>query len=182
MPKSGSMQGKRGRGRVKVTPDPRWIAFGKRIADHRRDRGWLAYEVAKMIDVDPATISQLENGRRATGPEQTTLIRLAELFGVSTESLMGSEAPRLDPHSGARPRREPEPDRTSEFTAEPAQERSLTPLESSQIRAALYDALLAFFADIFETVSESRARATEDNNREIRGRDASTEGQRARRH
>jgi DNA-binding XRE family transcriptional regulator len=68
MPTTGSGQ-KRNRSRAKSqSVDQKWVIFGKRIADLRKDRGWLAYEVAKMIDVDPATISQLENGRRATGP------------------------------------------------------------------------------------------------------------------
>lgn len=164
------------RGRTKTAPDPRWIAFGKRIADLRRDRGWMAYEVAKLIEVDPATISQLENGRRATGPEQTTLTRLAELFGVSTDSLLGSEAPRSDPKSGT-------PRRTSPAGADVDHRAAIREaIEPDHLRAALYDALLAFFADIFEAVSESRTRATQDATGETRGRLAPTASERTHRH
>jgi transcriptional regulator with XRE-family HTH domain len=164
MPTTGSGQ-KRNRSRAKSqSVDQKWVIFGKRIADLRKDRGWLAYEVAKMIDVDPATISQLENGRRATGPEQSTLTRLADLYGVSTDSLLtGTETPRMDTYArGSRAL-----DRTLDTIAA---DRTLNALEPHQIRAALYDALLAFFADIFEAVSESRARAATHHAGEIRSR------------
>jgi len=139
-------------------PDPRWIAFGKRITDLRRSKGWLAYEVAKMIEVDPATISQLENGRRATGPERTTLVRLAELYGVPAESLLSlTGTPRSD-------------NNTHHVTPRTASGSDTATFDRDQIRAAVYDALVALIVDIAETVGESRALEAKDAAGEDRGR------------
>src|ERR1043165_381474 len=83
------------------TRDPKWIAIGQRIAELRKARNLRGYQVAQLIDVDPATISQIENGKRATGPERETLERLAGLFQVPIEAILGTGLPHdatLHPH------------------------------------------------------------------------------------
>lgn len=138
-------QTKRGR---KPAParDPRWVELGKKLIALRHAKGWKAYEVAAMIGVDPATISQIENGKRATGPERETLEHLAKLFQVSLSTLTGTETP---PHYGTK-----ELSSSGDHSASPV-------VQLADIRAAVSDAIFAIVADIFESVSESRARRTE---------------------
>jgi transcriptional regulator with XRE-family HTH domain len=141
------------RGRKPVERDPRWIALGKQLVSLRNARGWRAYEVAAMIGVDPATISQIENGKRATGPERDTLEHLAKLYQVSLETLTGAEPQHYETKASRHP---------------PGDVSVTGPvLELADIRAAVSDAIFAVFADIFESITESRVkRATTDSRRE----------------
>jgi transcriptional regulator with XRE-family HTH domain len=79
--------------RTRRSSDPYWSSVGRRLVDLRKGKGWYGYQVAQMIDVDPATISQIENGKRPSGPERETLERLAGLFGVSLDFLLGKTEP-----------------------------------------------------------------------------------------
>lgn len=152
------------RGRKKVETDPKWVAFGQRLVTLRQAKGLHAYQVAQLIGVDPATISQLENGRRATGPEQDTLGRLAGLFEVPIDFL-------LHGHTDAKSRgsdRSPGPD--------PRDARTSQPVELADIRAAVSDAIFAIVADLFESLAESRKRSAPDLRREAGGLVASATG------
>ncbi len=67
----------------------------QRIGELRAARGWSQVELAKRLGVVKQTVSNWENGN--IQPSIEMLVRLAKLFGVSTDYLLGLEAlPRLD--------------------------------------------------------------------------------------
>ena len=53
----------------------------------RKNRGMTRPELAQKMEVKPGTIYQWERGIR--NPEITSIVRLADLFGVSLDYLMG---------------------------------------------------------------------------------------------
>jgi transcriptional regulator with XRE-family HTH domain len=149
------------RGRKSVERDPRWIALGQKLVELREAKRWKAYEVANMIGVDPATISHIENGKRATGPERETLEHLAKLYQVPLNSLVGSD-PLYGPKTSNAPDGAPV---------------AGSAIELDQIRAAVQDAIFAVFADIFEILAHARAaRATQESEREARSPDRRASG------
>lgn len=136
-----------------VERNPRWIAFGRRLIDLRKAKGWKAYEVAGLIDIDPASYSNLENGNRATGPERQTLENLAGLYGMTVDELLG-ERDSARRHEG-RQTRDVFP--RSDPGAEPRS--AIGAPELADIRAAVSDAIFAAFTDIFEAVAHARSAA-----------------------
>lgn len=66
------------------------MSFGKRLKQARRAKKLTQPDVASLIGVDFTTISKWENGHVEPGREQ--IVKLASLYGVSTEYLMGSVA------------------------------------------------------------------------------------------
>lgn len=137
------------------TPDPRWLALGRKLVDLRRARGWHAYQVAQMIGVDPATISQIENARRPTGPEHETLVRLSGLYEIPIDDLL---TPHVRTESVVR--------RDSRDRVDPGAD----PIQAAAIRAAVSDAIFAIVADLFEALTVARSRrATADAHGEAGG-------------
>ena len=68
--------------------------LGQRIQELRFGCGWSQVEVAKRLQVTKQTVSNWENGN--IQPSIDMLIRLAHLFHVSTDYLLGMEdVPRL---------------------------------------------------------------------------------------
>lgn len=68
--------------------------LGQRIQELRFGCGWSQVEVAKRLQVTKQTVSNWENGN--IQPSIDMLIRLARLFHVSTDYLLGMEdVPRL---------------------------------------------------------------------------------------
>lgn len=68
--------------------------LGQRIGQLRTAHGWNQVELAKRLGVAKQTISNWENGN--IQPSIDMLIRLAKLFGVTTDYLLGLDAiPRL---------------------------------------------------------------------------------------
>ena len=68
--------------------------LGQRIPELRFGCGWSQVEVAKRLQVTKQTVSNWENGN--IQPSIDMLIRLAHLFHVSTDYLLGMEdVPRL---------------------------------------------------------------------------------------
>ncbi len=68
--------------------------LGQRIQELRFGCGWSQVEVAKRLQVTKQTVSNWENGN--IQPSIDMLIRLAHLFRVSTDYLLGMEdVPRL---------------------------------------------------------------------------------------
>lgn len=63
------------------------MKMGERIAELRKDRGYKQKEIAQHLNVAISTISNYETGCHE--PDLTNLCKLADLFGVSTDYLIG---------------------------------------------------------------------------------------------
>lgn len=68
--------------------------LGRRILEMRLRLGWSQVELAKKLDVAKQTVSNWENGN--IQPSIEMLLRLARLFGVTTDYLLGLDhIPRI---------------------------------------------------------------------------------------
>lgn len=65
------------------------MAFRKRLSELRKSKNWLQTEVAEKIGVARATYGAYEQGNRQ--PDFDILERLADLYEVSTDYLLGRE-------------------------------------------------------------------------------------------
>ena len=74
--------------------------LGMRISALRRQKNWSQKELAERMGVRPSTIGMYEQGRRE--PDCAGLVRLAELFGVTTDYLLTGTA--ADGRDDAAPR------------------------------------------------------------------------------
>lgn len=63
------------------------MEFSKKLVELRKDKKWYQTDVAKKIGVARATYGSYEQGNRQ--PDFDTLERLADLYGVSTDYLLG---------------------------------------------------------------------------------------------
>lgn len=69
--------------------------LNKRIHELRTAIGWSQVELAQHLRVSKQTVSNWENDN--IQPSIDMLVRLAEIFGVTTDYLLGREdLPRLD--------------------------------------------------------------------------------------
>lgn len=69
--------------------------LGQRIQEMRSSRSWSQVEVAKRLQVTKQTVSNWENEN--IQPSIDMLVRLARLFHVSTDYLLGMEdVPRMN--------------------------------------------------------------------------------------
>ena len=66
------------------------VDLGKRLKDLRIEHGLTQQQVADRVWVSKAMVSSYELSSRA--PSYNVLIKLAKLFGVSTDSLLGVES------------------------------------------------------------------------------------------
>lgn len=64
----------------------------RRIAMLRRESGMNQMELAKYLKLSQQTISKYENGK--ADPDKDTLIKLSELFNVSTDYIIGNSDKR----------------------------------------------------------------------------------------
>lgn len=62
-----------------------------RIRELRKAQGLTMKELGAVVGLAESTISQYETGKRQ--PDNETLLRLGEFFGVSVDFLLGSETP-----------------------------------------------------------------------------------------
>lgn len=72
--------------------------YGVRISELREQRGWTQEELATSVGITRAALSHYEKNRRK--PDFETLTRLADLFDVSIDYLIGRTAQEkavLDP-------------------------------------------------------------------------------------
>lgn len=69
-----------------TTEDRHLAAFGKRVAELRRARGFTQEALAEKIGMAPHSLAFIEQGRR--WPRLTTLHKLAKGIGVSTDELL----------------------------------------------------------------------------------------------
>ena len=65
--------------------------LGKRIAEHRKRLGLTQDALAEKLGITAQAVSKWENDLSC--PDITMLPRLAEIFGISTDALLGHEAP-----------------------------------------------------------------------------------------
>ena len=68
--------------------------IGKNIAAYRRNAGITQAELARKINYSDKSVSKWESGNGV--PDVLVLMRLAELFGVSVNDLVG-ESPKNAP-------------------------------------------------------------------------------------
>lgn len=69
--------------------------LGRRICELRGARGWNQVELARRLGVTKQTVSNWENEN--IQPSIEMLVRLAKLFRVTTDYMLGFEnTPRLD--------------------------------------------------------------------------------------
>lgn len=65
-----------------------------RIKKERQRHGWTQVEFANKLGLTKQTINNWENERRT--PDPNTIVAIAELFGVTTDYLLGTKAVPLD--------------------------------------------------------------------------------------
>ena len=61
--------------------------LGVRISELRKNRGWSQVDLAKQLNITKQTISNWENDN--IQPSVEMLVRIAKVFGVSTDYLLG---------------------------------------------------------------------------------------------
>lgn len=65
------------------------VARYQRIRDCREDKDWKQKQVAAMLGIDQRVYSNYETGKRKIPVD--LLIKLAKIYGVSTDYLLGLE-------------------------------------------------------------------------------------------
>jgi len=74
------------------------MSLRERVHALRKEHGWSQGELAEKVGADPAQISRYENGRIT--PSADVVVRIAEVFDVSTDYLLVDDAP-ADPSAAA---------------------------------------------------------------------------------
>ena len=64
------------------------IIRGKKLKEYRENRGYTQEEVAKEIEVNPKHYGRIERGENSC--TIANLITLCNLFGISSEDIVGS--------------------------------------------------------------------------------------------
>ena len=67
------------------------MAMKNRIRALRKAQGLTLKELGAIVDLAESTISQYETGKRQ--PDNETLLRLGQYFGVSIDYILGGETP-----------------------------------------------------------------------------------------
>ncbi len=65
--------------------------YGQRIAELRENKGWTQEELSVAIGISRASLSHYEKDRRK--PNLETLTRLADIFHVSIDYMIGRKNP-----------------------------------------------------------------------------------------
>lgn len=65
------------------------MVFGDRLKNLRKGRNWTQSDLGKKLNVTKASISGYENDTRS--PDKETLVKIANIFNVSTDYLLGNE-------------------------------------------------------------------------------------------
>ena len=61
--------------------------FGDRLRFLREEKGLMGKELAKVMNVEPATITNWEKGNRS--PKEDIIVKIADYFNCSTDFLLG---------------------------------------------------------------------------------------------
>ena len=67
--------------------------FPTRLKELREEKGLLSKDFAKIMNVEPATITNWEKGNRF--PKDDVLIKIADYFDCSTDYLLGRTDDKL---------------------------------------------------------------------------------------
>jgi transcriptional regulator with XRE-family HTH domain len=73
------------------------MSLRDRVHELRKERGWSQAELAQKIGADAGQISRYENGRIT--PSADAIVRLAEVFDVTTDYLLIETAARRPLHA-----------------------------------------------------------------------------------
>ncbi len=71
------------------------MILADKIVDLRKKNGWSQEELAEKLDVSRQSISKWESAQSV--PDMARVIRLSELFGVSTDYLLKDNIERIEP-------------------------------------------------------------------------------------
>lgn len=63
--------------------------FGERLRTIREENNMMAKDLAKLVGVEPASITNWEKGTRF--PKDNAIIKIAEIFNVTTDFLLGRD-------------------------------------------------------------------------------------------
>lgn len=75
-------------------PESQRKEIARRLRQLREERKWTMRELADRADLHPSTIANFENGRRL--PSIKTLNRMAGVFGVSVDFIVGEETGKAE--------------------------------------------------------------------------------------
>ncbi|MGI6049308.1 MAG: helix-turn-helix domain-containing protein [Acetivibrionales bacterium] len=67
------------------------ISVGEIIKSKRKEKGYTLSEFAKLIEISPGYLSQIENGRK-TNPKLEIVLRIIHELDISIEMLLGIES------------------------------------------------------------------------------------------
>jgi transcriptional regulator with XRE-family HTH domain len=67
------------------------ISVGEIIKSKRKEKGYTLSEFAKLIEISPGYLSQIENGRK-TNPKLESVLRIIHELDISIEMLLGIES------------------------------------------------------------------------------------------
>ena len=70
------------------------ISVGEIIKSKRKEKGYTLSEFAKLIEISPGYLSQIENGRK-TNPKLEIVLRIIHELDISIEMLLGIESVRI---------------------------------------------------------------------------------------
>lgn len=76
------------------------IIMTNRIRELRKQRGITMKQLGEVVDLAESTISQYETGKRE--PDNETLLKISEYFGVTVGYLLGAESEKTPTESGER--------------------------------------------------------------------------------
>jgi transcriptional regulator with XRE-family HTH domain len=102
--------------------------LGRKLRVLRAERGLTLREAAKLADVRPGTLSELERGIRR--PHDLTLSRIAQAYDVSVEELIDAEEPALAGKAEA-------PQETGQINRKEKPPPTTVQLEPLELRVAL---------------------------------------------
>lgn len=74
-----------------LDPEPVEERVRRRLRERRTERGLTLQQVAELAHIDVSTLSRLESGKRRLALDH--LPRLAAALGVTTDELIGADAP-----------------------------------------------------------------------------------------
>jgi transcriptional regulator with XRE-family HTH domain len=135
--------------------------IGARVRRLRREKTTLNQaELARAIRIDPATLNQIEQGKRQ--PSAQTISRLAEFLGVSRDYLMDG-APTQNPAAPSSP---------NVSTEAPAIPETAAPRQGFDFSAAVSQEVYATLSTVFAQLAadcHSRSAAHADREAPRRG-------------
>ncbi|WHA10368.1 helix-turn-helix transcriptional regulator [Enterococcus montenegrensis] len=72
------------------------MTFGERLKSLRNKRSLTQSQLGEKLNVTKASISGYENDTRS--PDKDTLVKIAKIFGVTTDYLLGIDESQDDPN------------------------------------------------------------------------------------